>query len=85
MIFNILGGDSLSDYKKQLSDYGKTIKIKLMELGKKQEWLISEIRNRFPEIYVDSSNIYKILVGEIQSGKVVSAINEILQIHEESN
>ncbi len=75
----------MSEFKKQLSDYGKTIKIRLMERGKKQEWLISEIRSRFPEIYVDSSNIYKILVGEIQRGKVVSAINEILQIHNNDN
>ncbi len=75
----------MSEFKKQLSNYGKTVKIRLMEMGKKQEWLISEIRNRFPEIYVDSSNIYKILVGEIQGGKVVSAINEILQIHNENN
>lgn len=85
MIFYIIGGDILLGFKKQLSNYGKTVKIRLMEMGKKQEWLISEIRNRFPEIYVDSSNIYKILVGEIQGGKVVSAINEILQIHNENN
>lgn len=74
------GGDILSEYKNCLSDYGKSVKIKLLEMGKKQEWLISEIRNRFPNIYVDGSNIYKILTGEIKSGKVVSAINEILQI-----
>lgn len=83
MIFHIFGGDILSEYKKQMSDYGKTVKIKLLEMGKKQEWLISEIRNRFPDIYVDGSNIYKILTGEIKSGKVVSAINEILHIKKE--
>lgn len=70
----------MSEYKKQLSDYGKAVKIKLLEMGKKQDWLISEIRNRFPGVYVDGSNIYRILTGEIKSGRVVSAINEILQI-----
>lgn len=74
-----------SEYKNQISNYGKTVKIKLLEMGKKQEWLISEIRNRFPDIYVDGSNIYKILTGEIKSGKVVSAINEILHIKKEEN
>ncbi len=72
----------MSKSKKHLSDYGKTVKIKLLERDKNQEWLISEIRKRFPEIYADSSNIRKILLGEIKSGKVVSAINEILQIKE---
>lgn len=69
----------MSDFK-PLCDYGKKIKIALMERNKKQEWLIAEIRKKFPEIYVDSSNLHKILTGEITSGKVVCAINEILMI-----
>lgn len=51
-----------------------------MEQSLKQEWLISEIKNRYPDIYVDSSNLYKILVGDIKGGKVVAAINEILSL-----
>ena len=70
----------MSDYKKPLSDYGKKVKIALMERSRKQEWLISEVKNRYPDIYIDSSNLYKILIGEITGGKVVSAISEILSI-----
>ena len=70
----------MSDYKKPLSDYGKKIKIALMEQNRKQEWLIAEVKNRYPDIYIDSSNLYKISIGEITSGKVISAINEILGI-----
>ena len=70
----------MSDYKKPLSDYGKKIKIALIEKNKKQNWLISEIKSRYPDIYIDSSNLYKISIGEITSGKVISAINEILGI-----
>lgn len=70
----------MSDYKKPLSDYGKKIKIALIEQNKKQNWLISEIKSRYPDIYIDSSNLYKISIGEITSGKVISAINEILGI-----
>ena len=70
----------MSYYKKPLSDYGKKIKIALMEQNKKQEWLIAEIKSRYPDVYIDSSNLYKILIGEITSGKVVAAINEILSL-----
>lgn len=70
----------MSYYKKPLSDYGKKIKIALMEQNRKQEWLISEIKSRYPDVYIDSSNLYKILIGEITSGKVVAAINEILSL-----
>ena len=51
-----------------------------MEQNRKQEWLIAEIKSRYPDVYIDSSNLYKILIGEITSGKVVSAINEILSL-----
>ena len=70
----------MSEFKKPFSDYGKKVKIALLEKNKKQEWLISEIKARYPDIYVDSSNLYKILVGDITGGKVVSAINEILAL-----
>lgn len=75
----------MSEYKKPLCDYGKKVKIALMEQNHKQEWLISEIKSRYPNIYVDSSNLYKILVGDITSGKVVSAINEILLCENQDN
>ena len=70
----------MSYYKKPLSDYGKKIKIALMEQNRKQEWLIAEIKSRYPDVYIDSSNLYKILIGEITGGKVVAAINEILSL-----
>ena len=70
----------MSYYKKPLSEYGKKIKIALMEQNRKQEWLIAEIKSRYPDVYIDSSNLYKILIGEITGGKVVAAINEILSL-----
>lgn len=70
----------MSEFKKPLSDYGKKIKIALMEQNRKQEWLIAEVKSRYPDVYIDSSNLYKILVGEITGGKVVAAINEILSL-----
>ena len=70
----------ISERKKPLTDYGKQINIKLMELNKTQEWLIAKIKELYPDVYVDSSNLYKIKIGGINSGKVISAINEILEI-----
>ena len=70
----------MSEFRKPLSDYGKKIKIALMEQNRKQEWLIAEIKSRYPDVYIDSSNLYKILIGEITGGKVVAAINEILSL-----
>ena len=70
----------MSEYKKPLCNYGKKVKLALMEQNRRQEWLISEIKRRYPGNKKNSSNLYKILVGDITSGKVVSAINEILSI-----
>ena len=70
----------MSEFRKPLSDYGKKDKIALMEQNRKQEWLISEVKSRYPDVYIDCSNLHKILVGEITGGKVVAAINEILSL-----
>ena len=69
---------SVKEHKKPLCDYGKRVKIALMEMNRTQTWLISEVKSRYPNIYVDGSNLHKILVGDIASGRVVSAISEIL-------
>lgn len=63
----------------RFTEYGKTVKMKLIELEKTQEWLIEEVRNR-TELFIDSGYIYKILTGQRNAPKVVNAINEILGI-----
>ena len=65
---------------RKLTEYGKTVKITLIELGQTQSWLISEIKKKLPDKYVDSSNLGKIFTGEINSPEIISAINEILGI-----
>lgn len=64
-----------------LTEYGKDIKIKLIEKNKNQAWLISAIKEKCPTAYVDCSNLNKVLTGKIQSGKIITAINEILEIN----
>ena len=70
----------MSEFRKPLSDYGKKVKIALMEQNRKQEWLISEVKSRYPDVYIDCSSRHKIRVGEITGGKGVAAINEILSL-----
>lgn len=62
---------------KNISEYGLRIKMRLLELGKNQNWLIEEVANR-TGLYFDSGYLHKILTGTEKSEKVLTAINDIL-------
>ena len=64
--------------KRLPTEYGLKIKMELLLNGKTQEWLVAEIKNRSPSTYIDSSNLSKILVGEIKESKIILIINQIL-------
>ena len=64
---------------KNISEYGKTVKMRLIELGKDQNWLIGEVRSK-TGLYFDSSYLHKILCGTEKSEKILAAINETLGI-----
>lgn len=63
----------------KFTDWGLMVKTKLLHKGKTQAWLEEEITNR-TGLYMDDGYIYKILTGQRNAPKVVSAINEILGI-----
>lgn len=65
---------------KPCTDFGKSVKTRLIELGRTQVWLIEELRKTLPGSYIDGSLLYKILVGDVVSGKAVEAIHMILKI-----
>ncbi len=65
---------------KPCSEFGKAIKIKLVEMNKTQSWLIEELRLRLPDTYVDGSLLHKIMIGSVLSGKTVEEIHNILKI-----
>lgn len=69
----------ISSYKNPLTDYGKEIKIKLLEIGKTQNWLIDELKIK-TGMFVDCSVLNKVMTGRVQSKKLTKAINEILDI-----
>lgn len=62
-------------------NFGKRVKIRLIEIEKSQRWLIDEITKR-TGLFVDSSYLCKIFNGERNAPRVVQAIREILDIPE---
>ena len=64
-----------------VTDYGKRIRMRLVELNKSQKWLVNEVKER-TGLYFDSSYLNKIMNGSEKSVNITSAINEILEIEE---
>ena len=66
----------------KFSDFGLSVKTKLIQNGKSQKWLEEEVTKK-TGLYVDSGYMYKILTGQRNAPKIIDAICEILNI--ESN
>jgi len=62
-----------------LTEYGKEIKKRLIDLDKPQKWLIDEIQKE-TGLFFDSSYLAKILNGSKSNPKIADAINRILDI-----
>lgn len=65
--------------KSKFSDFGLSVKTELLRIGKEQKWLEEAITEK-TGLFVDNSYMYKILTGQRNAPKVVSAIREILNI-----
>lgn len=65
----------------QLTDFGKSVKKNLIDLGQSQEWLIEQIRAK-TGMFCDSGYLYKIFSGQRNAPAIVKAINEILDLSE---
>lgn len=46
------------------SDFGKAVKIRLIELEKDQNWLIEQVKERTGD-YFDSSYLYRLMAGKL--------------------
>ena len=62
---------------KNITDYGIRIKMRLLELGKSQNWLIEEVAER-SGLFFDSGYLHKIMTGAEKSPNITLAIDEIL-------
>lgn len=48
----------------QTNDFGKAVKIRLIELEKTHEWLIEQVKERTGD-YFDSSYLHRLLSGKL--------------------
>lgn len=67
--------------KKERTDFGKKIKIALIEKNASQDWLIKEVKQR-TGLYFDSSYLNKIMTGTNKNPTIVTCICSILEIAE---
>ena len=65
--------------KRSLTEFGKSIKRRLIDLEQNQVWLIQKVREE-TGLYFDSSYLYKIETGQIETPSIVQAICKVLAI-----
>lgn len=63
--------------KNPFTDYGIKVKTRLLEMGKTQNWLIQQLKEK-TGMFVDSSSLNKVLTGQVNSERITSAINELI-------
>lgn len=68
--------------KMPLSKFGMSVRIRLLEKGETQKWLVEEVRKK-TGLYFDTRYLYRILTEQSVSKNVVSAIKEILEMEGE--
>ena len=64
-----------------LTEFGKQVKIKLIQMDKPHKWLNEEVIKR-TGLYFDDSYLHRIVTGKNSNPKIVSAIKEILSIED---
>lgn len=67
----------------QLTEFGKDIGKRLIDIGQSQMWLIERVKES-TDLYFDDSYLYKIKTGRLSTPKIVQAIRDILQLPESS-
>jgi hypothetical protein len=68
----------------KFSDFGLLVKTKLLQIGKDQKWLEKAVAEK-TGLFVDGGYMYKILTGQRNAPKIVTAICEILNIEQEDS
>ena len=65
----------------KFTDFGLCVKTELLRQGKSQKWL-EETISEMTGLYVDGGYMHKILTGQRNAPKIVTAICEVLNIQE---
>lgn len=63
----------------KFSNWGLCVKTELLRIGKSQKWLEETVSEK-TGLFVDSGYMHKILTGQRNAPKVVTAICDILNI-----
>ena len=64
-----------------MTEYGKIVKKKLVDIDKTQVWLIKEVKSR-RNCYLNSAYLSHLLSGERNAPAIKAEINKILEIEE---
>lgn len=67
----------------KFTDFGLCVKTRLLQMGKEQKWLEDAVAEK-TGLYMDGGYMYKILTGQRNAPKIVSAICELLDVHVKS-
>lgn len=67
--------------KNKSTEFGKAVRMRLVELDQPQVWLINQVKER-TGLYFDDSYLNRILTGKLATPKMVQAIREILELEE---
>lgn len=51
------------------TDFGKAVKIRLIEMEQTQSWLIEQVKERTGDMSFDSSWLYRILSGKLAASR----------------
>ena len=81
-VLTVLRSYSERDEKKK-TDFSKQVRIRLVEMGKSQVWLIEQVRAK-TGLYFDGGYLWRIMSGEKSTPTIVEAIREILDLPEEA-
>ncbi len=65
--------------KRNLTEFGKEIKVELIIRNQSQTWLIEQVRQRTDQ-YIDTSNLYKLMTGQINNSGLTEVIAHVLGI-----
>ncbi|MCI6959065.1 MAG: XRE family transcriptional regulator [Oscillospiraceae bacterium] len=63
----------------KVCDFGKEIKLRLVEINQSQAWLIDEVKKDTGK-YFDSGYLHRILRGELSTPGIVASIRKILDL-----
>lgn len=65
--------------KKPLCEFGKQIEIALIQMDKRNDWLIEQVKEDTGR-YFDRSYLHKVKTGEIEPPWILQSISKILNI-----